>query len=231
MYLNSYYTGNNTVYFNNGSSGIYRWGRNAKNKYLKGAGTPLQDFPIKLKGYYKFEKSKLNDSIIVATFIKKYSAEFDSIIIVGFGASKFPPTDAYREMIVDIERYSNESPDSIIIQIETSTNDNYCDDFEECNFVTIDQMSLDFASSTKENIEIENVIYPNPTNGIVNIVLKNKIKYISIFNILGIELESIHVNSESHSLNINNFPDGIYFVQVTNSINEVITQSVLKLNR
>lgn len=102
MYLTSWYSGNNTVYFYNGSQGIRHWGVTARNGFLKGAGTPIQALPTSLEGYYKFENAKPNDSIVVSAYLKKYLTDLDSIVIVGYGKGKFPPNDEYQNFEVQI---------------------------------------------------------------------------------------------------------------------------------
>jgi len=231
MYLTSWYQGNNTVVFSNGSQGIWGMGLTARNEFLKGAGTPIQELPTKLIAYYKFEDVKPNDSIIVSTYLKKYLPDTDSIIIVGFGTEKFPAVDEYQKLEVQIEKMSNESPDSIIIQIETSTNVNFCEDFSECNFLTIDEMSLDFTSSLGDhNDEFKLAVKPNPTYDYVNIESEYLIRKITIFNALGVELKTIDVNQDFIGINMSNFSEGLYLLQICSSNDRKITKKVLKIN-
>lgn len=183
MHLTSWYQGRNTVFFYNGSHRIWLLGLSARNEFLKGAGTPIQELPTKLIAHYKFENTKPNDSIIVSTYLKKYLPDSDSIVIVGFGTGKFPPVDEYQKLEVPIAKLTNETPDSIIIQIETSTNINFCENFTECNFLTIDDIILEFSTSVKDNEKNAYTLYPNPTNNIVKISLEDLIESTSVQNV------------------------------------------------
>ena len=232
MYLTSWYQGRNTIFFYNGSQPIWLWGLYARNEYLKGAGTPIQKFPSKLKAYYKFENTKPNDSIIVTTYLKKYLPAKDSIVIVGFGKGKFPAVVEFEELQVTINRLSNETPDSIIVQITTSDNYNFCEGFTECNFLTIDEISLDYASSTHENkIKSNLTIQPNPVDNLVKIESDDLIKHISIFNAIGIKLNTIEVCNNIAEIDMINYPEGMYLFHVTYQNNETTVNKVIKKNR
>lgn len=231
MYLTSWYQGNNTVYFYNGSQGIWLWGLSARNEFLKGAGTPIQELPTKLIAHYKFENTKPNDSIIVSTYLKKYLPDSDSIIIVGFGSEKFPPVDEYQKLEMPITKLSNETPDSIIIQIETSTNVNFCENFTECNFLTIDDITLEFSTAVIDTEKNKYTLYPNPTDNIVKISLEDLIESIKIFSASGVELESIQTNTNTYDLSFINYSAGIYFIQIMDSNKKLISQRVIKINR
>jgi hypothetical protein len=231
MYLTSWYQGNHTVYFYNGSEPIWLWGLSARNEFLKGAGTPIQELPTKLIAHYKFENTKPNDSIIVSTYLKKYLPDSDSIIIVGFGSEKFQPVDEYQKLEVPITKLSNETPDSIIIQIETSTNVNFCENLTECNFLTIDDITVEFSTAVIDTEKNEYTLYPNPTDNIVKISLEDLIESIKIFSASGVELESIKTNTNTYELSFINYPAGIYFIQIMDSNKRLISQRVIKNNR
>lgn len=66
------------------------------------------------------------------------------------------------------------------------------------------------------------VIYPNPTNGIFNIDLKNEVKSIKVINILGeIVYEEKVVNEsieKTKSINLSNFQNGIYIINFSNDL-------------
>jgi blue copper oxidase len=70
-------------------------------------------------------------------------------------------------------------------------------------------------------------IYPNPTTGILNIKSKDNDKFsITIFNTLGKGIEE--TQSIQHlQLNINNYPTGIYFIQIQTG-NNLITKKIIK---
>jgi bilirubin oxidase len=70
-------------------------------------------------------------------------------------------------------------------------------------------------------------IYPNPTTEILNIVSNTSEKFsVSIFNTLGEKITSAN-NIQHLQLNINNYPSGLYFIQI-NSDNKFFTQKFIK---
>ena len=70
-------------------------------------------------------------------------------------------------------------------------------------------------------------IYPNPTTEILNIVSNTSEKFsINIFNTLGEKITSAN-NIQHLQLNINNYPSGLYFIQI-NSDNKFFTQKFIK---
>ena len=67
------------------------------------------------------------------------------------------------------------------------------------------------ALSIEDNKEYGSInIYPNPTNGIIKIQSDKAIKQVFIRNVLG----EIVIKSTSKNINISNYSNGIYFVEV-----------------
>ena len=85
------------------------------------------------------------------------------------------------------------------------------------------------ASTGIADIDFKNnfSIYPNPTTEILNIVSNTSEKFsINIFNTLGEKITSAN-NIQHLQLNINNYPSGLYFIQI-NSDNKFFTQKFIK---
>lgn len=76
-----------------------------------------------------------------------------------------------------------------------------------------------FENTGKEVI----TIYPNPTCGIIHIYSQEKIKLITLKNILGETLQEFN----SNQLNISNFPNGIYLVEVITASTKICRKVVL----
>lgn len=79
------------------------------------------------------------------------------------------------------------------------------------------------------NIQTTEVsVRPNPTTGIITVLAPVEVNSfkVAVFNMLGEEVVSESVNSNATKLNLNNQPNGVYFVKVTaNGV--VTTQKVL----
>lgn len=74
---------------------------------------------------------------------------------------------------------------------------------------------------TKNNIEI----YPNPTNGIVNIKGDLKVKSVEIANTVG---QLLSIKSENQQIDITSYPKGIYFVKINMENGKQIIKKVIK---
>ena len=55
-------------------------------------------------------------------------------------------------------------------------------------------------------------IYPNPTNGLININTNENINSISIYNIIG---KQVLNTIDKETINISSLEDGIYFIDIT----------------
>ena len=85
-------------------------------------------------------------------------------------------------------------------------------------FVGLDDISLEDNSIT---------IYPNPTNSEVNISSQNIINSIEIFNSLGQRVYQSVVNSNTKTIDISSFSNGVYILGV-NTENGVIRKKIIK---
>lgn len=68
------------------------------------------------------------------------------------------------------------------------------------------------------------IVYPNPTNGIVNILTKEAIKNISLYNHLG----QLVVTQKQEQLNLTNFASGIYMVRVDFENGQTANKKIIK---
>jgi len=70
-------------------------------------------------------------------------------------------------------------------------------------------------------------LYPNPTNSEVNISSENIINSIEIFNSLGQRVYQSVVNSNTKTIDISSFTNGVYILGV-NTENGVIREKIIK---
>ena len=68
----------------------------------------------------------------------------------------------------------------------------------------------------KNNSPVIKNLYPNPSNGIVNLDLNVGLGSIQIFNNMGVVLKTVAVNSENMVLDLSDFDDGIYVAVLEN---------------
>ena len=76
-------------------------------------------------------------------------------------------------------------------------------------------------------LQEESYIYPNPTNGILNIVSNNTIKNIEIFNSLG---QLVISKKNRSSVDISYLENGLYFIKFLDGLNNIYIKKVIKKN-
>lgn len=67
-----------------------------------------------------------------------------------------------------------------------------------------------------DNVSLDLKIYPNPANDKINIESPN-MKKVSIFNLIGVQIENKEVNDDYTIVNTNGFPQGTYILKVENN--------------
>lgn len=77
---------------------------------------------------------------------------------------------------------------------------------------------------SNESWEVTSVkVYPNPVTGILNLSNSENINSVKVFSILGQELLSKEVNAENVPIDLSNFTNGTYLIQVTSrNLNKTI---------
>ena len=97
------------------------------------------------------------------------------------------------------------------------TTDN-CSQTSECNDINITGIN-------KINTEIS--IYPNPTNGLININFDKNIEKIIVSNVSGKVVKEININSNNYIIDLSNQTKGVYIISIITD-NSVITEQVIK---
>lgn len=68
-------------------------------------------------------------------------------------------------------------------------------------------------------------IYPNPTNGILNIKIDTLVENVNVFNVVG---QKIKVEFSNNQINLQEFPNGIYIVEIQLKNGKSLSQKVIK---
>jgi len=69
-------------------------------------------------------------------------------------------------------------------------------------------------------------VYPNPTNGIVNIDVNENLTTISLINIMGEIVKTFDANSKQ--LDVSTFNSGVYFLKIANDNKKSVTKLIIK---
>ena len=89
-------------------------------------------------------------------------------------------------------------------------------------------------SSTQRLLRKEFAVYPNPTNGLVNLDLAQydgKNVAVQVLNSVGQQVYNLpikEVTNQTYSVDMQNYPTGIYLVKVTSNGVETISRKIMK---
>lgn len=123
--------------------------------------------------------------------------------------------------------------DALVAFLRTlSSNDIYTNPKWSDPFDNNGNLEITTITSIKENVLDKSFnisVYPNPANSYTSVVLDNGNYETTIYNLAGKEVFSIK-NSESITINTNNFKSGIYYVVIKDLNNNIsVSKKLLKL--
>lgn len=102
----------------------------------------------------------------------------------------------------------------------------YCRGLSAAEIVALNPLSTNRIAAMKT---IDWTVYPNPTNGLLNIHLEEFVEgSLQIINVTGQVLYQEQLKSMNHQLDISNLNTGIYFVQFLNKKGQFISQKIIK---
>ncbi|MCQ2283646.1 MAG: C25 family cysteine peptidase [Bacteroidales bacterium] len=114
----------------------------------------------------------------------------------------------------------------------SSANGSDCAWIDNVNFPGVGTMVVE---DIQDNVGVEDraqmaaVVYPNPTNGQLNVSASQMIQKVELYDMSGRLLDAMNVNSTTATLNVSRFANGIYFVKTyTEDQKSSITKFVKK---
>ena len=172
---------------------------------------PLYYKPLSLTGYYFYDNEYQVDTFFVAINLYRN----DTIVANGIFKTT-EKTNTFEPFEIPLSYFYNVSPDSAEIIASTFINVPQSE-----SVVLLDDLNFDSFLIHVEPIEKSNrlVLYPNPTNGELNIAISDEdsfINYIKIFDIHGkllMEKQSLNLQM-NNKLDVSAFERGLYFIQV-----------------
>ena len=88
-------------------------------------------------------------------------------------------------------------------------------------------LTLAVTDGMAESIENAIQVWPNPTNGLLNIQAEG-VERIEVFNMLGQSVMHLNKVSGSQQIHIENAPKGMYFVRIQSGANAEVKKLIIK---
>lgn len=191
---------------------------------------PVSGKITSLKGFYKYDFAAPHDSCSISVLLYRNGLNIGYGEFIG--ATK---ANNYTPFTATVQYFQDSMPDSASINIYASR-----DDFHEGSVLYVDAFSFTTeATGTNEEIKprVTAAIYPNPVYGNAAVefeLMKAGTTSVEIYNVLGVLVYVLASNGQfsagKHRLdwNTSNFPEGMYFVKVTQDTAETTLKVLLK---
>lgn len=203
-------------------------------------GMPIQQKPYSLKGWYKYEQVDQNrlgkDSGQVIIILRRFLELEQKSVVVGQGLLKLGAKDQYTEFQVPVKYLRDLLPDTMSIFFSTthdrhklkpsggieflfSQNSQQCGTLgQTCFYLTIDDLSLQFTTPTKNprtNLQPLQ-INPNPADDKTvitwELLTPSRNVELSITDVLGRTLHRVQTDQNQVEINTIDLPKGMYVV-------------------
>jgi len=188
-------------------------------------GVAFNGKPTTLKGWYQYDQQG-SDSAIIYMILTKWNAINGSRDTVADGRFIHNlPEAAYTQFSFDLT-YKNSSltPDTMNIILLSSGNVATAN-----SKLLVDNLSLEYPQSVATNDKADFYIYPNPSNGIVNVSLASNEKYnATLFNTLGQKIYSKSIGNANSTLDFTSLPKGIYMLELKSDNFRTVKKITLK---
>ena len=114
----------------------------------------------------------------------------------------------------------------IIVDDTTSSNNNWLNIDSTTEFIATKQ-ECSILNINEELLETSILVFPNPTNGIINILnnSETEIKHIIVKNLLG---QTVHRNKYKKDVDISKIPAGVYYINFENKEGKVYNYKIIK---
>jgi hypothetical protein len=200
-----------------------------------GAGEFIDRFPISgkitaLKGFYKYDFTAAHDScsMSIMVFRKGVNIGYGEFI----GSAK---VNSYSAFSATVTYFQDSIPDSASINIFTSVNDLHVGSVLTIDALTLSGSNTGTTEYTKPRVKAS--VYPNPVYGMAGVefeLMQAGTTSVEVYNVLGVLVHVLASNGEfaagTHRLdwNTGHFPEGMYFVKITQDTAETTIKVLLK---
>ena len=180
-------------------------------------GIPFTYRPDTLKGFYKHPVS-VTDTAIIAIGLFKWNVGLAKRDTVGSAEAIYTTqVNAYTSFWIKINYLSGATPDTKNIAMISSTSHVgslfYVDDL---SFGYVGGMGIQPVVKNSDNFSV----YPNPSSSFVNINTdfnNGNLTTVKVYNVLGKEMYSTANSLKKQTIDVSEYPVGLYFVEAINN--------------
>ncbi|WP_289045912.1 T9SS type A sorting domain-containing protein [uncultured Olleya sp.] len=183
--------------------------------------------PDKLTGRYKYSGASDIDETGDLLFVVYFVSEEDMVVLSDLHSGNDPsnsihfsitaPENNFTNFEIDLSSFVDSGEDYDYAVIQMALRGEYTESVSSSTAVIDDLEFVNEPLSVNDNFLEEALIYPNPTTDWVTIKLKKTEPEvdINIVNSLGqVIFNKNYSNIESSLLDFNNYPNGIYFINI-----------------
>ena len=203
-----------------------------------------EDVTVKLKGRYKFSGSDIpgkTDTLIIAAY---FSPVADTLSLLDLHTRVLPerardttivePSPHFSDFEIDLSEFAGQDIDYTTIQLimKTGNDDPFVPGFSTA---VVDDLTLIYETVVGVSVHVfdkqEPVVYPNPTQGMINIRFENIERRVSlqIFNITGeLVWANDYANLRDVQIDLEEQPKGVYIVKCRYGIRSFNTFKIMK---
>ncbi|MBL7937231.1 MAG: T9SS type A sorting domain-containing protein, partial [Bacteroidia bacterium] len=196
--------------------------------YKPKSGFPFSNRPQYLSSYVQYMPADPADSSSIKVLLTKWNSSLLQRDTVAFGASYFNAmAHSWFNNGTFLNYMSGENPDSAIIVISSSSNVP-----KNGSYIYVDNLQFvgNVVGVIENNLKENSIsVFPNPSNGNVNIdfyVEPDKASTLMIYDINGKLIHEVNELSKTNSINVSQWSKGIYTVQIKSNnqfINKKLT--------
>lgn len=191
---------------------------------LKKCGIPFPYRPSKLIGHYKYEDGSpsFNNFPEAVVLLKKYNPTTQLSDTIGFGniTTPFLTTSTWRPFELQINYYSNQVPDSIVVAF-------FSPPLGYVSTFWVDSLGFDFSPPTflPENTDKSELIQIYQKENKIYISSKEKINSIQLFSISG-EL-ILSKNNSFSEIDVSEISKGAYLISIKGNDNKIFSKKLI----
>lgn len=185
--------------------------------------------PTELNGYYKYAEGNRPDSGIITVILSKYNPLAGGLNIVGVGGGVFSNTASYTAFTAPIQYLTEETPDTVIIIMGTTTaiglDSTALTSAPVGSVLYVDDLTFSGnAPNAVGSVDklIEASLYPNPSTDLVNVDYTQTIASDVTIQLVSIDGRIVYTDrvyknagKQSISLNVAELKAGMYQLVIT----------------